>query len=317
MNRILLTAAALVLATSPVAGQARYSYTGATGPTHWGSLSPEYSACDTGHSQSPVNYPLPPLPVSTDSVAGTYRSTTGRMFNDGHTVQVNVDTGSFILIRGKRYDLVQFHFHYPAEHTVRNTPAGEVEVHLVHQDSVGRLAVLAIFLRDRGDTLRGRLFKPLLDSLPHQQGDTVGVTLNLPALFRLGNLRRQGIRQYNGSLTTPPCTEGVSWGDTHPSHRAHHVADRPDQGRLQYERPSGAAAGFPHRNPAPLATHPRLTLRPCGAPSASHASRWAAANVPAAPPRFRGVRVARPREGRDERRPKPRAPLVVPASSRP
>jgi carbonic anhydrase len=211
MNRILLMAAGLVLAASPVAGQAPYSYTGATGPAHWGTLSPEYLACDTGRSQSPVNYPLPPLPVSTDSVAGTYRSTTGRMFNDGHTVQVNVDTGSFLLIRGKRYDLVQFHFHYPGEHTVRNRPAGQVEVHLVHQDSVGKLAVLAIFIRDNPINRASRVWQPLLDSLPHQQGDTVRVTLNLPALFILGNLRMQGIRQYNGSLTTPPCTEGVSW----------------------------------------------------------------------------------------------------------
>jgi carbonic anhydrase len=125
--------------------------------------------------------------------------------NNGHTVQVNYDPGSYIELDNTRYDLIQFHYHAPSEHTIdgESFPA---ELHLVHRSADSTLAVVGILLKEGTENAA---YQPFIGNLPTEKTDpkNVGVTINaIDLLPSIGTTFR-----YNGSLTTPPCTEGVSW----------------------------------------------------------------------------------------------------------
>jgi carbonic anhydrase len=185
-------------------GAPHWSYTGDTGPAHWGSLSPEYSLCAVGRSQSPINI-TETTNVDLPNIGFHYEAVPVDIINNGHTVQVNYKSGSWIDINGSRYDLAQFHFHSPSEHTIagKKFPA---EMHLVHKSSDGRLAVIGVLLAEGANNPK---FEPVWRHLPAQPGkatrfdDMINAADLLPADVR--TLR------YQGSLTTPPGTEGVSW----------------------------------------------------------------------------------------------------------
>ena len=183
---------------------AHWSYEGATGPEHWGELSSEYSVCKTGREQSPID-------ISHASVANlapiefNYSATSLRVINNGHTIQVTSNGNDFISIAGTRYQLVQFHFHHPSEEQIEGKTHVLV-VHLVHQDHSGRKAVVAV-LFDLGES--NPAIKTIFDNLPRvkNQEITSAATVNpenlLPAV--------RGYYTFSGSLTTPPCSEGVTW----------------------------------------------------------------------------------------------------------
>src|SRR3954454_2036762 len=145
MQRAVLTAC-LVAGTAAVASSAaheaaHWSYSGPGGPSHWGALQPGYQACATGRSQSPINIrsdairrqKLPALQFD-------YRPTPLHIVDNGHTVQLNVERGSYLLVGAERYELVQFHFHHPGEERA-DGKAFDMVAHLVHRDSKGQLAV--------------------------------------------------------------------------------------------------------------------------------------------------------------------------------
>jgi carbonic anhydrase len=200
----LLRAGALVLVAS-AANSPHWSYAGADGPTHWASLSPEFHVCATGQFQSPIDIhdaataQLPPLEVHYAPIPLHAR-------NDGHTIRVDVPEGSRLVVGGHTYRLMQFHFHAPSEEAVDGKRHALV-AHLVHQDADGHLAVIAV-LFDPGsinETLRG-----LFDNLPADVGSesaVPGATLEPVGLLPPA----RGYYEYEGSLTTPPCSEGVSW----------------------------------------------------------------------------------------------------------
>ena len=123
---------------------AHWSYEGATGPEHWGDLSEDYILANTGKKQSPINL-TGAAAADVPDLAFNYQSTPLRIANNGHTIQVNYETGSFITIGGERFDLLQFHFHSPSEHTVdgRHLP---MEMHFVHQADDGALAVVGVLI---------------------------------------------------------------------------------------------------------------------------------------------------------------------------
>ncbi len=182
-----------------------WSYEGSNGPAHWGELSPEYSACNAGKQQSPIDIRqteagrLPPLRFD-------YKAAPLKLINNGHTVQVNFPAGNWLTVGDARYELKQLHFHRPSEERIDGR-GSEMVVHLVHANDKGETAVIAILLR-RG--LSNATIQKIWDATPNSAGqerEVTGVQIDPSEL--LPPIR--AYYTYRGSLTTPPCTEGVTW----------------------------------------------------------------------------------------------------------
>ncbi len=182
-----------------------WSYSGAEGPRHWGSIKPDYAICELGHQQSPIDIrdakreALPPIQFD-------YKSTPLKVINNGHTIQVNTSPGSFITVGDKKYELKQFHFHHPSEEHVNGKPYDMV-AHLVHADSDGKLAVVAVLLK-KGSA--NGLVQKIWEGLPKtesQEEVVPGVEINPSALLPANT----SYYTFAGSLTTPPCSEEVTW----------------------------------------------------------------------------------------------------------
>ena len=189
---------------APAAHAAHWDYAGNGGPQTWARMKPEFSRCATGTRQSPIDI-RGGIKVELDPVRFDYRPSGFRVIDTGHTVQVNVATGNSIEVLGRRYELLQFHFHRPSEERVDGKQF-EMVVHLVHKDLEGRLAVVAVLL-DRG-AAQG-VVQNVWNNLPLEKGEEVAArgTLDVDDLLPP---ERQYFT-YMGSLTTPPCSEGVLW----------------------------------------------------------------------------------------------------------
>ena len=183
---------------------AHWSYEGTGGPEGWGQMKPEFAKCSTGSRQSPIDI-RDGIKVSLDAVLFDYKPSPFRVLDNGHTVQVNVAAGNSIEVLGRRYELLQFHFHRPSEERIDGKQFDMV-VHLVHKDLEGRLAVVAVLL-ERGSALP--IVQSVWNNLPLEKGDEVAAKLPLD----LGTLlpAERSYFTYMGSLTTPPCSEGVLW----------------------------------------------------------------------------------------------------------
>ena len=186
---------------------AHWDYYGKTGPLGWGKLDPAYKACSEGKEQSPIDIRGAKLNKALQPIEFHYMAGSVDLENNGHTVQVSPKPGSYILAGGVRYDLQQFHFHHPAEEAV-NGKLTDMDVHLVHKSADGKLAVLAARLsEERGDP--NATLATLWQHLPTAPGTTDKVTDMInPGGLLPGD---RGYWTYMGSLTTPPCTEGVVW----------------------------------------------------------------------------------------------------------
>lgn len=183
--------------------KAAWSYEGDTGPERWGDLSVDFAKCEAGREQSPVN-----LTRATEAdladIEFAYEPADYEVVNNGHTIQANTENGGGIQLDGERYELVQFHAHTPSEHTVDGTPS-ELEVHLVHQNDAGELAVVGVLAEEGAG---GGALADAWAEVPEEEGATT--TLNSFDAERLLPDERESYR-YEGSLTTPPCTEEVRW----------------------------------------------------------------------------------------------------------
>jgi len=179
-----------------------WDYEGAMGPENWGK---EFPTCGKGKSQAPLNIKGPFEKVRF-SIAPDYKQGQLKIVNNGHTIQVNVANGSKIRIDGKPFDLLQFHFHRPSEEHIDGKPSAMV-VHFVHKSPEGELAVLAVMLRE-GNENPG--IKTLWTHAPKAAGPEVipdGVMFNPSNLLP----KEMDFFHYDGSLTTPPCTEKVKF----------------------------------------------------------------------------------------------------------
>ena len=183
---------------------AHWSYGGAGGPEQWGMMKPEFSACGSGARQSPIDI-RSGVKVDLEPIQFDYRPSGFRVVDNGHTIQVNLGGGNSIEVQGRRYDLIQFHFHRPSEERIDGRQFDMV-AHLVHKDPEGRLAVVAVML-DRGSM--HPLVQTVWNNLPLEKGDEVAAKTALDMGHLLPADRRYFT--YMGSLTTPPCSEGVLW----------------------------------------------------------------------------------------------------------
>jgi carbonic anhydrase len=183
---------------------AHWSYVGQEGPENWGTLDPKYSTCNKGVNQSPINLTgfieaeLSPLELS-------YKSTGYEIINNGHTIQVNYQPGSVLGVNGHDFELKQFHFHSPSEHHI-NGKSYPMEVHLVHADKDGNLAVVGVMFEEGAEN---EALKKLWRAMPEKADGKRSLTSTFPVDGILP-INRDYYR-FNGSLTTPPCSEGVLW----------------------------------------------------------------------------------------------------------
>jgi carbonic anhydrase len=184
-----------------------WDYAGEGGPAHWAQLKPEFSTCANGQRQSPIAIEdSDTLKGPAEAIEFRYVPSTGTVTNNGHTIEVQLSGENSLSVRGQTYKLVQFHFHHPAEERV-NSRVYPMVAHLVHRNDGGQLAVLAVLLEEGA---ANPLIQKVWTHMPLDVKDSVP----LPAdLIHVGELlpRDQRYYQYMGSLTTPPCTEGVLW----------------------------------------------------------------------------------------------------------
>lgn len=181
-----------------------WSYRGARGPEHWGDLAPEFSPCK-GAQQSPIDLGGA-QPVDYQPISFHYRSSALSVVNDGHSVRVNYLPGSYLWAGDRQYELKELDFHVPGEHRL-NGRAADMEMHLLHKGPAGELAVVAVPMR-AGRRMNSTLTR-IWDQIPPAPGEFYGRELGINAVFLLPADR--SYFTYVGSLTTPPCTEGVRW----------------------------------------------------------------------------------------------------------
>lgn len=199
----------LFTTTSNVIGDAghgpKWDYDGKEGPDHWGELDPAFEVCKNGKNQSPIDI-TGKGEAALDPIEFNYQPAPLSIVNNGHTIQVNLPKGSTITTGGKKYDLLQFHFHNPSEHKAEGK-ASEMEVHFVHKNAEGGLAVVGVFMNKGKENAA---IKNIWGHLPAKAGkeqQVKDVKVN-PADLLPAN---KAYVNYPGSLTTPPCSEGVNW----------------------------------------------------------------------------------------------------------
>ncbi len=181
-----------------------WGYGGASNPTRWDELKPEFESCKLGKAQSPIdisNYEA----GESAKIKFNYQSSPVEVVDNGHTIEVVYQPGSTVSIDGEEYELLQFHFHTPSEHTIDNE-ASAMEVHFVHQNEAGELAVVGVMMNPGEDN-------PIIASIWSAMSEGNKTNKSKSITIDAANLLPNDYKYvgYTGSLTTPPCSEGVSW----------------------------------------------------------------------------------------------------------
>ncbi|MCG7585572.1 carbonic anhydrase [Photobacterium sp. OFAV2-7] len=191
----------ILLSASVLASEDKWGYTGEHGPEHWGDT---YPTCSSGSSQSPVNITQPSeaelLPLDIQ-----YQGKVSALTNNGHTVQAQVEGLNTLFVDGKSFELKQFHFHTPSENFIKNRQY-PLEAHFVHADEKGNLAVVAVMFQ--ADPAYNKSLSSLLAEIPSKHDE-----IKLEAEIKPSQLlpSTEHYYRFSGSLTTPPCSEGVRW----------------------------------------------------------------------------------------------------------
>lgn len=203
-NHALLTYEATSASKQCATVHPHWAYAGEEGPDHWSQLTDYYAQCNIGQQQSPISLYTDDFD-NVEEIEIHYTDTAVNILNNGHTVEVKDIEGNHIVVDGQEYHLEQFHFHALSEHTVDDNHY-PVEMHLVHKNELGQLAVIGVFLAEGAENAA---FYPVWDFLPEEEIGTIDteMTVNVAMLLPAD----QWVYRYDGSLTTPPCSEGVKW----------------------------------------------------------------------------------------------------------
>ncbi len=192
-----------VCAHVAAAESAHWTYEGATGPSQWGKLEKAFRACTTGTQQSPVDI-KGAIKADLQNLVFDWKPQAFGIVNNGHTIQANAAPGSSLTLDGQKFALAQFHFHTPSEHALDGKRT-IMEAHFVHADERGRFAVIGMFM------VAGQAnpaFAAVMANAPKKAGEKRAASAIDPNLFLPANKQRF---RYEGSLTTPPCSETVDW----------------------------------------------------------------------------------------------------------
>ncbi len=205
VNRIAFGMAACALSASPALADTEWEYTGERGADRWGQLSVDFELCERGIMQTPIDLGQA---NATGDVAFDINWSAGPLtiLNNGHTVQANFAEGSSMTSGGKTFNLIQVHFHTPSEHTI-NGEHYPLVGHFVHVSEAGELAVVGVMYEVGAAHSE---MQKLVDAAPSEKRNAMavdGVTFD-PNLLLPDDM---AIYRYQGSLTTPPCSEGVNW----------------------------------------------------------------------------------------------------------
>jgi carbonic anhydrase len=180
-----------------------WTYEGEDGPENWGDLGPEYATCSDGSAQTPIDIAGAVTTDLADPVF-SYTVKTATVINNGHTIQANAAEGNTVSVDGAVSPLKQIHFHAPSEHTINGVTAS-AEVHLVHVNNNDVITVVGVMIVEGSEA--NVSWQPYVDALTTAEGDENILELDWAGLLPVAHTTYR----YSGSLTTPPCTEGVNW----------------------------------------------------------------------------------------------------------
>jgi len=194
-----------VVSSAALAEGKHWSYEGKEAPAKWGDLDKEFAVCKLGKEQSPIDIKTKDAKkAALAPIKTAYKSSGGDLVNNGHTIQVNLADGGAAPVPAGEYKLLQFHFHTPSEEKIdgKNFP---LVAHLVHKSDAGKLAVIGVLFKTGKENAA---LKDIFAKLPAKEGKAP-----LAANFDTASLLPKSLAYYsfNGSLTTPPCSEGVAW----------------------------------------------------------------------------------------------------------
>jgi carbonic anhydrase len=210
MKKLLIIVIVLLISSLAYGGQGtashetHWGYSGHQGPGHWAELNPEYDECAEGRNQSPINL-TDFIEADLEPIEIQYEAGGKEVLNNGHAIQVNFTPGSKISVDGHEFELKQYHFHAPSENQI-NGKTYPMAAHLVHADEAKNLAVVTVLFVE-GET------NPSIASVWSYMPGIEGGRQNLPSGVSAEGLlpANRDYYRFNGSLTTPPCTEGVLW----------------------------------------------------------------------------------------------------------
>ena len=203
MKKIL---SSIALISSFALASGNWSYEGHTGPKYWGDLDEKFKMCKIGKNQSPIDINKNNLvKACLKPLKFEYNSKAKSVVNNGHTIKVSIEDGSYLYVDGKKFELKQFHFHTPSENTIngKNFP---MEAHLVHISEDGEIAVIGVMFKVGKENSALKKFQNFISKTINKK-KAINTYLNANELLP----KNKDYYRFNGSLTTPPCSEGVRW----------------------------------------------------------------------------------------------------------
>ena len=203
MKKFVVIGCMLLASSAAFAEGAHWTYSGAGGPDEWAKLTPESGAC-AGKNQSPINL-TGFIKADLKPIKFAYKAGGNEILNNGHTVQVNYAEGSSISVDGIEFNLKQFHFHAPSENLIKGK-SYPMEGHFVHADKDGNLAVVAVMFKEGAEN---KALNAIWSQMPKEEGEKTPLAMPFAAAGLIP--AAHAYYRFNGSLTTPPCSEGVRW----------------------------------------------------------------------------------------------------------